>query len=249
MALGAERQIADLTAVHERQERIGYPSDLIVGEREVRDYMTGLFPDWRAQGVTSACTSTRAGSRTHGLAARAGREGARGRARISTASASPGSSPTRSGAVTAVQTDQGDDRGRAGHRRSRPVGRDGVGMLGLPSGSTCARRRRRPCRPADVDVWYLQEGEIDVDPKLLSLEDGSMPPVLHVDSDAPLYDDEGKLITDEFWGNYFKQDLQRRAGRRGAGRGRQRVHGRPVSRPRPSSRRSPTCGAPACPTA
>ena len=34
-----------------------------------------------------------------------------------------------------------------------------------------------------------------------------MPPVLHVDSDAPLYDDEGKLITDEFWGNYFKQDL------------------------------------------
>src|SRR5690242_2668132 len=34
-----------------------------------------------------------------------------------------------------------------------------------------------------------------------------MPPVLHVDSDAPLYDDDGKLITDELWGNYFKQDL------------------------------------------
>ena len=58
-----------------------------------------------------------------------------------------------------------------------------------------------------MDDWYLQEGEIDVDPKLLSLEDGSMPPVLHVDSDAPLYDDEGTLITDEFWGNYFKQDM------------------------------------------
>ena len=55
--------------------------------------------------------------------------------------------------------------------------------------------------------WYLQEGEIDVDPKLLSLPDGEMAPVLHVDSDAPLYDDDGKLITDEFWGNYFKQDL------------------------------------------
>ena len=34
-----------------------------------------------------------------------------------------------------------------------------------------------------------------------------MPPVLHVDSDAPLYDDGGELITDELWGNYFKQDL------------------------------------------
>ena len=55
--------------------------------------------------------------------------------------------------------------------------------------------------------WYLQEGEIEVDPKLLSLPDGSMPPVLHVDSDAPLYDDGGELITDELWGNYFKQDL------------------------------------------
>jgi len=55
--------------------------------------------------------------------------------------------------------------------------------------------------------WYLQEGEISVDPKLLSLPDGSMPPVLHVDSDAPLYDDKGRLITDELWGNYFKQDL------------------------------------------
>ena len=31
MALGAERQVADLTEVHERQQRIGYPSDLIVG--------------------------------------------------------------------------------------------------------------------------------------------------------------------------------------------------------------------------
>src|ERR1700759_4271523 len=36
MALGAERQGSDLTAVHERQERIGYPSELIVGEGEGR---------------------------------------------------------------------------------------------------------------------------------------------------------------------------------------------------------------------
>ena len=45
--------------------------------------------------------------------------------------------------------------------------------------------------------WYLQEGEISVDPKLLSLPDGSMPPVLHVDSDAPLYDDDGHLRPDK----------------------------------------------------
>src|SRR5688572_13815880 len=32
VALGAERQVDDLAQVHERQARIGYPSQLIVGE-------------------------------------------------------------------------------------------------------------------------------------------------------------------------------------------------------------------------
>ena len=52
MALGAAVQEPDLTATYERQERIGYRSDLIVGERAVDDYMKTLFPDWRARGVT-----------------------------------------------------------------------------------------------------------------------------------------------------------------------------------------------------
>jgi len=35
-----------------------------------------------------------------------------------------------------------------------------------------------------------------------------MPPVLHVDTDAPLYDDtDGSLVTDELWGIYYKPDL------------------------------------------
>ena len=94
-------------------------------------------------------------------------------------------------------------------------------MLGLPNRLDVRTPEGEVHRDQNMwTYWYLQEGEIDVDPKLLSLEDGSMPPVLHVDSDAPLYDDEGTLITDEFWGNYFKQDL----------------HGRP----------SPTCGARRC---
>ena len=54
--------------------------------------------------------------------------------------------------------------------------------------------------------WYLQEGEIDVDPSMFVTADGSLPPVLHVDSNAPLHDDEGRLVTSEQWGVYFKQD-------------------------------------------
>src|SRR5712692_7643360 len=51
MALGAAVQESDLIATYERQERIGYRSELIVGEREVDAHMKELFPDWRARGV------------------------------------------------------------------------------------------------------------------------------------------------------------------------------------------------------
>ena len=35
-----------------------------------------------------------------------------------------------------------------------------------------------------------------------------MPPVIHVDTDAPLYSDvDGSLITDQLWGIYYKPDF------------------------------------------
>ena len=56
--------------------------------------------------------------------------------------------------------------------------------------------------------WSLQEGTLGVDPKLQVTNDGAMPPVIHVDTDAPLYSDEdGRLITDQLWGIYYKPDF------------------------------------------
>src|SRR5919198_4877232 len=52
MALGAAVQESDLTETYERQERIGYRSELILGEAAVDAHMKELFPDWRAQSVT-----------------------------------------------------------------------------------------------------------------------------------------------------------------------------------------------------
>src|SRR5262245_41796511 len=52
IALGASVQEADLSETFSRQERIGYRSELIVGEAEVDEHMKALFPDWRARGVT-----------------------------------------------------------------------------------------------------------------------------------------------------------------------------------------------------
>src|SRR5205823_3615651 len=52
IALGASVQQDDLIATYERQQQIGYRSELIVGAKEVDEHMQSLFPDWRAKGVT-----------------------------------------------------------------------------------------------------------------------------------------------------------------------------------------------------
>jgi hypothetical protein len=54
--------------------------------------------------------------------------------------------------------------------------------------------------------WYLQEGEVVVDPATFVTADGRSSAVIHLDSDQVLRDDEGRMISDEPWGIYFKPD-------------------------------------------
>jgi len=209
VALGCGAQVPDLTEVHERQQRIGYPSQLFVGADEVRRHMREMFPDWRARGVEVCLHEQKGGyannmASMQGLAAKAKEAGAR----LVEGVRVTGLDMDGSGAVTTVHTDQGDVAVEQVVVGVGPWIASIWEMLGLSDRIDV----RTPAGDVHEDqnmwtYWYLQEGEISVDPKLLSLPDGSMPPVLHVDSDAPLYDDEGTLITDELWGNYFKQDL------------------------------------------
>jgi hypothetical protein len=56
--------------------------------------------------------------------------------------------------------------------------------------------------------WCLQEGTLGVQPTYGMDNRGKMPPVVHVDTDAPLYSSEdGSLITEEMWGIYYKPDF------------------------------------------
>lgn len=55
--------------------------------------------------------------------------------------------------------------------------------------------------------WSLQEGRLGVDPELRRTNDGKFPPVIQMDSDAPLYSDvDGSLTTDRMWDIYYKPD-------------------------------------------
>ena len=117
-------------------------------------------------------------------------------------------------------------------------------MLGLPE--------RIDVRSADGSVepgvpmwtyWYLQEGEVGLAPSTLDTALGAEGPVLHVDSDRPLADDEGRLITDEPWGIYVKPDRELGPGRRPAAAGRFRAQPRALPERNRRARLSQTCGA------
>jgi len=209
IALGAAVQEADLTATYERQERIGYRSELVLGEAEVDAHMKGLFPDWRAQGVT-ACLHERQGGFAFNMDSVRGLHGKCLAAGVTVLEGVEvtGFAESSDGAITGVETSEGTiEVGEQVVVAPGPWARDFWAMLGLPetidirtpSGDVV------PDRPMWT-YWNLQEGEITVDPVVFATADGGAPPVIHLDTDAPLHTDDGKLVTDELWGVYFKRD-------------------------------------------
>jgi glycine/D-amino acid oxidase-like deaminating enzyme len=74
-------------------------------------------------------------------------------------------------------------------------------LLGLPARLEVAGTEREMWT-----YWYLQEGEIDVEPAMFATNDGALPPVVHVDSHMPLHADDGTLVTADQWGIYYKRD-------------------------------------------
>ena len=208
VALGPPSQEPDLTEVFERQQRIGYPSELVVGEGAVRAHMRELYGDWRAEGL-SVCLHERAGGfafnveSMRGLADKARDAGAR----IVEGVEVTGFGFDGSGVVTRVETNAG------------PVEVEQVviavgpwipvlwEMLELPDRIDV----HRPDGSVDREVpmwtyWYLQEGEVTLPPSTFDTAQGREGPVLHVDSDLPLRDDEGRLVSEGPWGIYVKPD-------------------------------------------
>ena len=202
IALGDGAQEGDLSAVYERQQRIGYDSELILGEQEVSEHMRALFGDWRAPGL-SVCLHEHQGGFAFnrdsmlGLASKAVRAGAS----IEEGVEVTGFELDDAGAVRYVETSTGTIAAEQVVVAAGPWTPRLWELLGLP--------RRLEVAGVEQEMWtywYLQEGEVGVEPSTFVTSTGNVPPVLHVDSHAPLHADDGTLITDEQWGVYFKQD-------------------------------------------
>lgn len=205
---GAAIQEADLAATFERHQQIGYRSELIVGAKDVEAHMRSLFPDWRAKGVTVCLHEHQGGFGRNvdavlGLQAKCEQNWVRvlsGIEVLELESASDGS-------VKSLVTNAGRIEAEQVVIAPGPWAKHFWGMLDLPMSIDVRTPGGEVLRDQPMwTYWNLQEGEIVVDSSLFTLEDGSMPPVIHVDSEAPLQTDDGDLVTDEFWGIYFKKD-------------------------------------------
>jgi hypothetical protein len=112
-------------------------------------------------------------------------------------------------AVTSVETDQGAVACDQLVIAAGPWIRDLWAWLDLPDTITAAEPggTGETARPMWT-YWALQEGTLAIEPAEFTDNRGAFPPVTHVDSDVPLYDDiSGDLITDQMWGIYYKPDF------------------------------------------
>jgi methylglutamate dehydrogenase subunit A len=173
-------------------------------------YMKGLFDDWQAQGITSVLHEKKGGyanntASIYGLAGKAENEGAR----IMTGVKVTGFIKDGSGAVKTVVTDKGNIDCDCVVVGAGPWVKQIWDMLGLPAAISVKGRDGKVHENVPMwTFWSLQEGTLGVDPLLQRTNDGKMPPVIHVDTDATLYSDvDHSVITDRLWGIYYKPDF------------------------------------------
>ncbi len=211
LVCASEDQAGDLETVYARQQSTDYNSSLIRGEVAVDRYMKALFPDWKAKGLTTILHEHRGGfafnkDSMHGIARKAEAEGVR----ICSGIEVTGFRQSN-GHVTAVETNEGDIESDYVVLAVVPWIKQLWTALGLPN-KVAVRDPTNGQLVEDLEMWTywrLQEGEIEVDPKMFVTAEGNTPPVIHIDSNEPLISTSmGNVINNSSWGIYFKQDRE-----------------------------------------
>ena len=210
MQVSCELMRDDVGKIFSEQQAIGYESIFIEGSNTSMSYMRGLFDDWQAKGITSVLHEKRGGyanntKSIYGLAKKAEDLGVR----ILTGVEVKGLiSENGSDAVSKIETDHGIMTCSHVIIGVGPWVRDLWQMLNLPKKIDV--KDLEGIVHKDIDMWrfwQLEEGVLQVEPEMLLTNDGKPPPVIHVDTDAPLISDvDGSVITDHLWGIYYKPD-------------------------------------------
>lgn len=210
MQISPESMHADVAEIFARQQNIGYESAFVEGEKECLKYMKEkIFHDWQAKNITSILHEKNGGyahntRSLYRLADKAEAEGVRILTDVNVTGFK-----TNKNAVTAVETSRGDIECDWVIIGAGPWAKSFWDMLGLPNKIDIKGRDGKIHKGVKMwTYWCLEEGTLGVPPELGLNNEGKMPPVIHVDTDAPLYSSEdGSLITDKLWGIYYKPDF------------------------------------------
>jgi methylglutamate dehydrogenase subunit A len=206
MQISPEVMHEGVATIAEQQKAIGYNSEFIEGTADCARYMRGYFEDWQAKNITSVLHEKRGGyannvASVRGLAAKAEDEGVR----ILTGVEVRGFERPVS-EIQAVVTDRGQIACDYVVVAPGPWVKQFWEMLELPETTEMRGHDNEVAEVPMWTYWLVQETTLGVDPQLQKTAAGDWPPVLHVDSDAPLYDENGELVTDQLWGIYYKPD-------------------------------------------
>jgi hypothetical protein len=210
MQISPEPMHCNVAEIFKQQQEIGYESVFIEGGKDCMKYMQEhVFHDWQAKNITSVLHEKKGGyaHNTKSLYRLADKAEAKG-VRILTGVEVTGFR-TDAKAVTAVKTAKGDIACDWVIVGAGPWAKGFWDMLELPNFIEVKDQQgicHQGCRM--WTYWCLVEGTLGVPPEYAMDNQGNMPPVVHVDSDAPLYSSEdGSLITDQMWGIYYKPDF------------------------------------------
>ena len=210
LQISCEAMREDAGEIFSQQQAIGYESVFVEGGDASTIYMRDFFDDWQAQGITSVLHEKRGGyanntKSIYGLAKKVENLGVR----IITGVEVIGfRTEDRSKAVSSVETDKGAIACEHVIIGAGPWVRDFWDMLDLPKRIDVKDLSGNLHNNVDMwRFWQLEEGLLQISPETLLTNEGKLPPVIHVDTDAALVSDvDGSLITEEIWGIYYKPD-------------------------------------------
>jgi len=208
MQISPESMHEGVCEIYQRQKNIGYESEFIEGKKDCLKYMKkNIFEDSHAEGTTSILHEKRGGyanntKALYRLADKAEDQGVR----ILTGCEVKGLACN--GCITGVETTKWYIKCDYVVVGAGPWVKNFWEMLGFPN-KIDVKGYDGKVHP-DIKMWTywsLQEGTLGVDPDFGLDNRGKMPPVIHLDTDAPLYSSEdNSLITNKLWGIYYKPD-------------------------------------------
>jgi len=212
MQISYESMREDICSIYEQQRTIGYDSTLIEGAKDSDIYMKNLFNDWQTKNITSVLHEKKGGyannkKSVYGLASKAKDLGVEIITNTKVIGFKRANGATS--AIQAVETDKGSIACDYLVIGAGPWIRDFWNMLELPKKISIRDKDGMMHNKINMwTYWQLEEGVLKVDPSMFTQNNGETPPVIHVDTDAPLYSAvDGSVLTTSAWGIYYKPDI------------------------------------------